>query len=63
MKRQYVRSIDYIEHMLREQLIAAIGKQVTPDDFGEYMKFHNSKLFNQNFKYISFKDVLDQIEP
>ena len=50
VKRQYMQSVHYIEHMLREQLIAAIGKQVTPDDFAEYMRFHNNKLFNENFK-------------
>jgi len=37
--------LDYIESMLRKQLIAAIGKEVTPADFGEYMTFHNRKLF------------------
>lgn len=36
--------------MLREQLIAAIGKTVTPDDFAEYMRFHNNKLFNPQYK-------------
>lgn len=50
VKRQYVQSINYIESMLRQQLIAAIGKQVTPDDFADYMRFHNNKLFNQEFK-------------
>ena len=31
--------------MLRQQLIAAIGKIVTPSDFGEYMVYHNRRLF------------------
>ena len=34
-----------IEGMLRSQLISAIGKIVRPDDFAEYMDFHNRKLF------------------
>jgi len=34
-----------IEEMLRSQLISAIGKIVRPDDFAEYMDFHNRKLF------------------
>jgi hypothetical protein len=37
--------VDFIEHMLRQQLISAIGKELTPKEFGEYMKFHNRKLF------------------
>lgn len=31
--------------MLRSQLIAAIGKIVTPEDFGNYMRFHYRKLY------------------
>lgn len=46
---QHADCIDHIETMLRNQLIAAIGKEVTPTDFAEYMEFHNRKLFNENF--------------
>merc|ERR1711966_83649 len=35
--------------MLRDQLIAAIGKEVTPDQFAEYMSHHNNKLFKPEF--------------
>eukprot|EP00658_Telonema_sp_P-2_P009552 TRINITY_DN13566_c0_g1_i4.p1 TRINITY_DN13566_c0_g1~~TRINITY_DN13566_c0_g1_i4.p1 ORF type:complete len:521 (+),score=108.87 TRINITY_DN13566_c0_g1_i4:147-1709(+) len=48
--RQYCESIEYIESMLRAQLIQAIGKVVTPDDFEEYMRFHSNKIFNQAFR-------------
>ncbi len=37
--------MDYIEDMLRSQLVAAIGKIVTPQDFGNYMRFHYRKLY------------------
>src|SRR3990167_7561100 len=46
----YRDSIDYIESMLRNQLIAAIGKQVTPEEFGNYMIFHNRKLFKAAYE-------------
>jgi hypothetical protein len=46
---QHADSIDHIETMLRNQLIAAIGKEVTPNDFAEYMEFHNRRVFNENF--------------
>ncbi|CAK9078298.1 unnamed protein product [Durusdinium trenchii] len=38
-------SMAYVEQLLRDQLIAAIGKEVTPEDFGAYMRFHYRKLF------------------
>ena len=45
----YNQGIEYIEHLLRQQLIAAIGKEVTPADFCEYMVFHNRKLFKKEY--------------
>jgi len=41
---------DFIEQMLRNQLIAAIGKEVTPVDFNNYMVFHNRKLFKPEYE-------------
>ena len=46
----YVESILFIEVMLRKQLISAIGKEITPSDFAEYMTFHNRKLFKIQFQ-------------
>jgi hypothetical protein len=45
----YNQSVQYVEDMLRDQLIAAIGKEVTPDQFAEYMSYHNNKLFKPAF--------------
>jgi hypothetical protein len=42
--------VDHIEAMLRKQLIAAIGKEVTPVDFNNYMHFHNMKLFKAQYQ-------------
>jgi hypothetical protein len=48
---QYYRSgINAIEEMLRNQLVAAIGKVVTPSDFSNYMRFHNNKLFAEAYR-------------
>eukprot|EP00009_Paramoeba_aestuarina_P004138 CAMPEP_0201506902 /NCGR_PEP_ID=MMETSP0161_2-20130828/735_1 /ASSEMBLY_ACC=CAM_ASM_000251 /TAXON_ID=180227 /ORGANISM="Neoparamoeba aestuarina, Strain SoJaBio B1-5/56/2" /LENGTH=911 /DNA_ID=CAMNT_0047901141 /DNA_START=111 /DNA_END=2846 /DNA_ORIENTATION=- len=41
--------ISYIEEMLYEQLCSAVGKVVTPADFGQYMTFHNRKLFRDAY--------------
>ena len=45
----YSNGVDYIEDMLRSQLIAAIGKIVTPQDFGNYMRFHYQKLYLEEY--------------
>ena len=42
---RHAEAMDYIGSLLWHQLIAAIGKEVTPADFSEYMVFHNRKLF------------------
>ena len=42
---RHAEAMDYIGSLLWHQLIAAIGKEVTPADFSEYMAFHNRKLF------------------
>merc|ERR1712137_571668 len=41
----FVSGVNYIEDMLRTQLISAIGKIVTPVDFTNYMTYHNRKIF------------------
>ena len=42
-------SVDYIENMLRKQLCAAIGKEVQPNDFDQFMTFHNQKILGQAY--------------
>eukprot|EP00005_Dracoamoeba_jomungandri_P004063 CAMPEP_0174252518 /NCGR_PEP_ID=MMETSP0439-20130205/1954_1 /TAXON_ID=0 /ORGANISM="Stereomyxa ramosa, Strain Chinc5" /LENGTH=954 /DNA_ID=CAMNT_0015333069 /DNA_START=71 /DNA_END=2935 /DNA_ORIENTATION=+ len=42
--------INYIEHMLRTQLIAAIGKIVGPKEFAEYMTYHQRKLYRTAYR-------------
>jgi hypothetical protein len=47
--QHYEDSVDYIESMLRDQLIAAIGKVVDPQDFDAFMKIHQQKFFGKGF--------------
>ena len=42
---RYVIGVDYIEGLLWQQLVAAIGKEVQASDFAAYMRFHNNKVF------------------
>lgn len=46
----YIDSVNYIEHMLYAQLCAALGKVVQPQDFTEYMLFHNKKIFKPAYQ-------------
>jgi hypothetical protein len=42
--------IAYIDNMLRDQLVAAVGKTLQPSDFAAYMRYHNRKLFKDEFQ-------------
>jgi hypothetical protein len=46
---RYSHCVDYVEFMLEQQLIAAVGKTLQPKDFGEYMQFHARRLFANAF--------------
>ena len=41
--------VNYIDAMLTNQLQAAIGKYVESEDFIEYMRFHDTKLYTEMF--------------
>jgi len=45
----FLDGVNYIESMLRKQLIAAVGKEVQPVDLIEYMAYHNRRLFKPEF--------------
>ncbi|KAJ3147847.1 hypothetical protein HDU86_007842 [Geranomyces michiganensis] len=46
----YLSSIRDIEEMLRQQLIDAIGRTVTPDDFTKLVQDQNRKLFKPEYQ-------------
>jgi hypothetical protein len=45
LSERFHESVAYVEHMLKTQLVQAIGKQVTAPDFANFMSFHAQKLF------------------
>jgi hypothetical protein len=45
----YEQAVNFIEQMIRSQLVAAIGKEVTMRDFSQYMIFHHRKVFREEF--------------
>jgi hypothetical protein len=60
--QQHGDSVAYIEQMLRDQLIAAIGKEVTPADFTAYMDFHHRKLVKPEFRPLPFSYAIRRPE-
>ena len=46
----YADGIQYLENLLRQQLVAAVGKTLQASDFAAYMRFHNRKLFKEAFQ-------------
>ncbi len=45
ISRQLGEGVTFIEDMLHQQLVAAMGKELQPQDFAVYTQFHNHKLF------------------
>jgi len=43
-------AVDAVEGMLYDQLRAAVGKELTAADFGEYMDFHNRRLYKPDYR-------------
>lgn len=58
--QHYQDGVDYVEGMLRSQLVAAIGKEVIPNDFSEYMLYHYRKIFRPEFQPHPFSYAIRQ---
>eukprot|EP01044_Picomonas_judraskeda_P008876 COSAG03_NODE_1044_length_4962_cov_35.783640_2_plen_482_part_00 len=56
VSEHFMSGVDYIESMLRSQLIAAIGKELQPKDFADFVRFHEQKLLKP--EYVSFQPFL-----
>jgi hypothetical protein len=52
--QRYYDGVNYVEFLLRKQLIAAIGREVGSGDFENYMKFHNRKLYREEYQPLPF---------
>jgi len=50
ISQHYVDGVNYVEQMLYRQLLAAVGKELTPLDFADYMKFHNREIFKAEYE-------------
>jgi hypothetical protein len=47
---QFRDSVQFIEDMLRNQLVAAVGKTLQASEFTAYMRYHNRKLFKDEYQ-------------
>ena len=50
----YLGLVNAIEVLLRDQLVAALGREVTPTDFQMYMSFHHRRLFRPEYRPVPF---------
>jgi len=46
---QYKDGVDYVEDMLKQQLIQAVGKEIDRSDFEQFVRFYNAKFFGARF--------------
>jgi hypothetical protein len=60
--QHHANGVQYIEEMLRKQLIAAIGKELTPVDFSAYMDFHGRKLLKPQYRPQPFSHAIRRPE-
>jgi hypothetical protein len=56
--QHYANGVQYVEELLRKQLIAAIGKELTPTDFAAYMDFHGRKLLKPQYRPQPFSHAI-----
>jgi hypothetical protein len=52
--QQTVEGLDYVENMLKKQIVHAIGKEVDGKEFEEYIRYHHKKLFGDKYAPIPF---------
>lgn len=54
LSKHSLEALEYVENMLEKQLVAAIGKRLTPKDFTDYTRFHNKRLLREEYRPKSF---------
>jgi hypothetical protein len=52
--QHFVDGVNFIENLLRQQLIAAIGREVNAVDFANYMLYHNRRIFREEYQPRAF---------
>ncbi len=50
MAYYFKSGVDYIEEMLQNRIVAAVGKELTAEDFARYMVHHNRLTFREEYQ-------------
>ena len=58
----FIFYIGFIEDMIREQLIKALGKIIEPHDFSQYMNYHYRKIFLPKYQPKKFSYSITRID-
>ena len=48
--RSHRQAAEFIEDMIRAQLVSAVGKELRVSDFAQYMTFHNRNVFREQYQ-------------
>jgi len=51
---QLHQGVDYVEDMLRQQLFAAVGRELSSNDFASFRRFNDRKLFRDETQPLPF---------
>ncbi len=54
--------VSYLEELLRKQIVSAIGKSVSAVDFANYMNYHNSRIFREEYRPVPFSYAIRRPE-
>jgi hypothetical protein len=42
----YTGGVEYVEHMLADQLVAAVGKRIDASDIDQFLRYHNARFLD-----------------
>lgn len=50
ISNHFIDGVNYIEDMIRKLMIKALGRELSSVDFYNYMRFHNQKVFREEYQ-------------
>jgi hypothetical protein len=55
---RYFESLNYIEDMLKKQLVEAVGKKISPEDFDSFLRAYNQKFLGLKYAPKAFSHAI-----
>eukprot|EP00475_Leptophrys_vorax_P007974 TRINITY_DN15106_c0_g1_i1.p1 TRINITY_DN15106_c0_g1~~TRINITY_DN15106_c0_g1_i1.p1 ORF type:complete len:946 (+),score=278.82 TRINITY_DN15106_c0_g1_i1:56-2893(+) len=62
ISQEFYDGVEYIESMLRQQLMSALGKEIRQEEFDEFMDFHYRKFFLPQYEPKQFCQAIRRPE-